>query len=66
MYNSHLENQLLMPDVADALQNYVSIQIDIDDTKIKAAAYAAQRIDIQRVIGQENLNQMYRTEQRFG
>ena len=55
MYNSNLENQLITPDIADILQDYVSIQLDIDNTKIKASAFTAQRVDIRRVIGKANL-----------
>lgn len=56
MYDSNLENQLISLDIADILQDYVSIQMDIDHTKIKASAYTAQRIDIQRVIGKDNVD----------
>ena len=55
MYNSRLENELIVPDIADAMQDYTSIQLDIDPTKVKAAALAAQKIDISRVIGKENI-----------
>lgn len=56
MYSISNENELIEPDVASALQDYVSIQLDIDSTKIKAAALIAQRIDIARVIGKDNLS----------
>lgn len=55
MYNLGLENKLIASDVAEMLQDYVSIQLDIDNTKVKAAALVAQEIDIKRVIGQANL-----------
>lgn len=55
MFNARLENQLIVPEIADAMQDYTSIQLDIDDTKIKAAALAAQKLDIARVIGRENI-----------
>lgn len=56
MYSSKLENQLIISDIADIMQDYVSIQLDIDNTKIKAAAIVAQNIDIKRVIGKDNLD----------
>lgn len=55
MFNSRLENELIVPEIADTMQDYTSIQLDIDDTKIKAAALAAQKLDITRVIGKENI-----------
>ena len=55
MYNGLNENELILPEVADALQDYVSIQLDIDETKVKAAAIVAQNIDIKRIIGKDNL-----------
>lgn len=58
MYNLGLENRLIEPEITDLLQDYVSIQIDIDITKVKAAALVAQEIDIKRVIGQANLDRV--------
>lgn len=55
MHDVNLENQLIIVDIVDALQDYVSIQIDIDETKVKAAEIVAQKIDIQRVIGKANV-----------
>ena len=50
------ENALILPDITLALQDYCSIQADIDDVKCKAAELIAQNIDIKRLIGIENLN----------
>ncbi len=58
MYDLSLENKLISSDIVDLLTDYVSIQIDIDDTKIKAAALVAQQIDIARVITQANVNRV--------
>lgn len=58
MYSSRLEGKLILPDIADAMQDYVSIQLDIDNSKVKAAAIVAQDIDIKRVIGKENLQRV--------
>lgn len=58
MYNSGLENQLIVPDIVDIMVDYVSIQQDIDERRIKAAAIIAQNIDIKRVIGKDNLNRL--------
>lgn len=55
MYTADLENQLILPDIADQMAQYVSIQLDIDDTKVKAACIVAQNIDIRRIIGKYNL-----------
>lgn len=56
MYSSNLENQLILPDIADAMVDYVSLQIDIDERKIKSAALVAQNIDIKRLITKTNLD----------
>ena len=58
MYNSNLENSLISPDIVDILHDYVSIQLDMDSTRIKAAANIAQTIDISRVIGVDNLERV--------
>lgn len=58
MYNIGLENKLIETEVADLMQDYVSIQLDIDITKIKAAAMVAQEIDIKKIIGATNLNRV--------
>ncbi len=42
MYSLGLENKLISSDIAEMMQDYVSIQLDIDNTKIKAAALVAQ------------------------
>ncbi len=55
MYNSGLENNLISPDIADIMQDYCSIQLDIGDTKLKMSATVAQNIDIKKVIGKANL-----------
>ena len=58
MYSLGLENRLISSDVAELMQDYVSIQLDIDNTKIKAAALVAQEMDLKRVIGQVNLDRV--------
>lgn len=58
MNNVDLENSLISVDIVDLLQDYVAIQLDIDETKIKAAAHVAQTIDITRVIGSVNLDRI--------
>jgi hypothetical protein len=55
MYNALLENQLISPDIANLMQDYTSMQIDIDNAKVKAAALVAQRIDLTRLIGAANV-----------
>lgn len=58
MYSLGLENRLISSDVTELMQDYVSIQLDIDNTKIKAAALVAQEMDLKRIIGQENLDRV--------
>tara|TARA_R110002020_G_scaffold373068_1_gene584505 strand:- start:1012 stop:1542 length:531 start_codon:yes stop_codon:yes gene_type:complete len=56
MYTGLNENQLILPNIVDALHDYCSIQLDIDETKCKSAELLAQNIDIKRIIGEDNLN----------
>ena len=58
MYDISLENKLISSDITEIMQDYVSIQLDIDNTKIKAAALVAQEIDITRVITKANINRV--------
>ena len=58
MYNLGLENKLISSDITEMMQDYVSIQLDIDNTKIKAAALVAQEMDLKRIIGAVNLNRV--------
>lgn len=62
MLDSTLENQLIIPDIADRMVDYVSIQIDIDERRVKAAAIIAQNIDIERIIGEDNLKRAISNE----
>lgn len=54
MYNVGNENRLIVEDIAEVMQDYTSIQLDIDPTRVKAAALVAQN-DIKRAIGKANL-----------
>ncbi len=56
MYRAINENMLIDVDIVNLMEDYTSIQVDIDETKIKAAALAAQRHFIKPIIGKENLN----------
>lgn len=58
MYDLTLENRLISTDIAEIMQDYVSVQLDIDNTKIKAAALVAQDIDLKRTIGQDNIDRV--------
>jgi hypothetical protein len=58
MYDISLENKLISSDIAEIMQDYVSIQLDIDNTKIKAAALVAQSIYITRIITKANLDRV--------
>jgi hypothetical protein len=55
MNNINLELSLIDPSVCDLLQDRVSVQLDIDQTRVKAAAHIAQTIDLARVIGKANV-----------
>jgi hypothetical protein len=55
MYNVNLENQLIITNIVDTMIDYVSLQPDIDESKVKAACIVAQKIDIARVIGKANV-----------
>jgi hypothetical protein len=55
MNNIDLEQSLIDPNVCDLLQDRVSIQLDIDSTKVKSAAHIAQTVDLARIIGKENV-----------
>ncbi len=50
-----IDDKLIAADIATLMQDYTSIQLDIDPIKIKAAALIAQTVDITRVIGVTNL-----------
>ena len=50
-----LENSLISPDVCDLMQDRISVQLDIDQTRVKAAAHIAQTVDLARVIGKANV-----------
>ena len=58
MYNVNLENRLITPEIADLMQDYVSLQLDIDNAKIKAAALVAQEIDLTRIISKANVDRI--------
>ena len=55
MHDSNLENRLIVVGIVDAMTDYCSIQIDIDETKVKAAELVAQNIDVKRIIGKDNV-----------
>ncbi len=65
MYSSNLENQLIIVDIVDALQDRVSIQIDIDETKVKAAELVAQQLDLKRLIGADNVKKCLEDDDNF-
>lgn len=53
MYKDSIEDKLIDPDVALLMQLRISIQLDIDDTKVKAAALVAQEIDLEEAVGED-------------
>lgn len=62
MYNSGLENKLIVVDIVNVMQDYCSIQIDIDETKVKAACNVAQEIDLKKTLKSTNLNRCINPE----
>jgi hypothetical protein len=50
-----MERQLMVIDIVDTLVEYTSIQPDIDPTKCRAAAEIAQKVDLGRILGKENV-----------
>lgn len=55
MYNPENTKKLVIVDIARAMQDYCSIQPDIDPTKMQAAELVAQNIDLVRLIGRDNV-----------
>ena len=55
MYNSELENQLILIDIKDALQDFVPIQFDISDTKLKAAQKLAIDLELTKFMSTDNI-----------
>lgn len=46
----------MLPDIVDQMTQYVPLQPDIDEIKVKAASLLAQTVDIDRLIGEDALN----------
>ena len=65
MYNSKLENSLLLPDISDRLTDFVGIQLDVDDTRVKSASLIAQDLDVKKVIGAENWQRCFEDDENF-
>ena len=55
MYSLENQNSLIVSDMGQVMTDYASIQQDIDETKLNAAALVAQKLDILKVIGKVNL-----------
>lgn len=55
MYQPNNEIRLIITDIVSVMGDYVSIQPDIDELKIKSSLLVAQRLDVQRAIGKENV-----------
>lgn len=55
MFNPKLESQLIEINIVEVMGDFVSIQPDIDESRVQAAELAAQKADIKRLIGAVNL-----------
>ena len=59
MYSIALEDRLILPDVRDVMADVASLQLDMDDQKIKGIALVAQDLDLKRILnsnGEDNLS----------
>ena len=56
MYDSNLENSLIIVDIVNKMVDYVSVQPDLDESKAKSAEIVAQRLDLARLIGKDNVS----------
>jgi len=65
MYNPDNELALLLPDIADRITDYCGIQLDVDDTRIKAASLVAQDLDIKFVITDVNWNRCFEDDAEY-
>lgn len=50
MYNSENENDLIVNDVVQVVRDYVGVQPDINDQKLKSCWWTAQELDVDRVL----------------
>jgi len=53
MFSAQNEIRLIDPAIKYVMEDYVSLQVDIDETKIKAAALVAQEVDLERILNYE-------------
>ncbi len=55
MYSIDLENSLISPDIVNLMSERCSVQLDMDQTKIKSAAIVAQDIDLGQVLSSDQI-----------
>lgn len=55
MYNPSNTKKLIAVDIAQVMIDYCSIQPDIDNSKLQAAEFVAQKMDLERLIGRDNV-----------
>tara|TARA_R110002050_G_scaffold110487_1_gene222792 strand:- start:1223 stop:1753 length:531 start_codon:yes stop_codon:yes gene_type:complete len=65
MYNSKLENSLLLPDISSRLTDFVGIQLDVGDTRVKSACLIAQDLDVKKVIGADNWQRCFEDDENY-
>ena len=55
MYRGINEQDLIIPDIVDVMVDYVPVQNDLDESVAKAAQLLAISLDIEPIIGEENV-----------
>ena len=62
MYDSSLELRLIYTDIANIMKDYVPMQLDIDEISIKSASLSAQDLELERLIGEDNMLRLIPSE----
>ena len=55
MYNSNLENELILRDIENVLQDFCPIQFDIDNRKLKASQKLAIDLELTKFISKTDI-----------
>ena len=55
MFDSNLENELIVRNIADVLIDYIPVQLDIDDPKLKRSQKLAIDMNLTQFMSKENI-----------